>query len=495
MGEGRIKALWVIHSNPAVTLPDADRVRGAVEGCDFVVVSDITERTDTARGADVLLPAAAWAEKSGTVTNSDRTVSRQRAVLAAPGIAQPDWWILAEVAKRMGFDGFDWTSPAEIFREYATLSGIAGSFGRDFDISDFKDISDADYDTLSPFRWPQSASKQGGRFFADGGFYHADGKAKMLALTPRDPASMPDEQRPFRLNTGRLRDQWHTMTRTALSPRLSAHLPEPFVDMHPKDADRLGLKPADLVRLTSPHGTSVLRLRRTTDVAPGDLFVPMHWTGETAPSARIDALVAPVTDPISGQPESKASTVAAEAFPAKWYGFAISATSFDPDCAYWARARTGQGWRAELAGDTIPDDWETYARSLLKQPQTSAQVLKDPKRGTFRIAFYQDEILIAALYIGPEPVDLMRDFLAGLPGTETLWALAGKARGDMPDPGPVVCSCFAVGRNTILREIEEKGLTTVEEIGACLSAGTNCGSCKSELAGLLASVEVSEPAE
>ena len=495
LGEGRIKALWVIHSNPAVTLPDADRVRGAVEGCDFVVVSDITERTDTARGADVLLPAAAWAEKSGTVTNSDRTVSRQRAVLAAPGIAQPDWWILAEVAKRMGFDGFDWTSSAEIFREYATLSGIAGSFGRDFDISDFKDISDADYDTLSPFRWPQSAAKQGGRFFADGGFFHADGKAKMLALTPRDPASMPDEKRPFRLNTGRLRDQWHTMTRTALSPRLSAHLPEPFVDMHPKDADRLGLKPADLVRLTSPHGTSVLRLRRTTDVAPGDLFVPMHWTGETAPSARIDALVAPVTDPISGQPESKASTVAAEAFPAKWYGFAISATSFDPDCAYWARARTGQGWRAELAGDTIPDDWEAYARLLLKQPETSAQVLKDPKRGTFRIAFYQDEILIAALYIGPEPVDLMRDFLAGLPGTETLWALAGKARGDMPDPGPVVCSCFAVGRNTILREIEEKGLTTVEEIGACLSAGTNCGSCKSELAGLLASVEVSEPAE
>ncbi|NVO27287.1 molybdopterin-dependent oxidoreductase [Donghicola sp. C2-DW-16] len=493
LSEGRIKALWVIHSNPAVTLPDADKVRDAVKGCDFVVVSDITERTDTARLADVLLPASAWSEKSGTVTNSDRTISRQRTVLEAPGQAQPDWWIMAQVAQRMGYAGFDWKEPVEIFREYAALSGIAGQFGRDFDISNLSQIDGGAYDAMQPFRWPQGPAKEGGRFFADGAFYHAGGKAKMLALTHRPPVSVQDGARPFRLNTGRLRDQWHTMTRTALSPRLSAHLPEPFVDMHPEDAAHLGLKPADLVRLTSPHGTAILRLRQTDDVAKGDVFVPMHWTGETAPAARIDALVAPVVDPISGQPESKASTVSAEAFVPAWYGFAISTGDLTPDCAYWARARTIQGWRAELAGDATPEDWETYARGLFGLPDADTQVLRDAKRGTFRIAFFDGEILLAAFYAGPQPVILMRDFLAGLPGTETLWALAGQARGDTPDPGPVVCSCFAVGRNTIFREIEGKGLTTVEQIGACLSAGTNCGSCKSELAGLLASVNV--PAE
>ena len=496
LGEGRIRALWVIHSNPAVTLPDADRVRDAIAGCDMVVVSDVTGRTDTARLADVLLPAAAWAEKSGTVTNSDRTVSRQRAVLDPPGQARPDWWILAQVARRMGFAGFDWPGPADIFREHAALSGIAGGLGRDFDISDLAGITDAEYDALAPVRWPRGPAKRGGRFFADGGFYHPGGRARMLPLVPRPPAAMPDAAHPFRLNTGRLRDQWHTMTRTALSPRLSAHLPEPFVDMHPDDAERLGLGPAALVRLESPRGRAVLRLRRTTDVAPGDLFVPMHWTGETAPSARIDALVAPVTDPVSGQPESKAATVAAAPFVAAWHGFAVSTGPLYPDCAYWARARTPAGWRAELAGETVPRDWEAHARALFDLPDAPAQILRNARRDGFRIAFYDGHVLLAAFYAGPEPVALMRDFLAGLPGTETLWALAGRARGDIPDPGPVVCSCFAVGRNTILREIAAKGLHTVEEIGACLSAGTNCGSCKSELADLLAAAapEVSEPA-
>ena len=216
VGDGRIKALWVIHSNPAVTLPDADRVRDAIVACPFVVVSDITGDTDTARLADVLLPAAAWGEKSGTVTNSERLISRQRAVLPAPGEAKPDWWILAEVARRMGWaESFAWHSPAEIFAEYAALSGIAGELGKDFDISALAEISAQGYDKLDPVRWPQSASKQGGRFFANGGFFHPGGKAKMLPLTPRGPAEAPSEARPFRLNTGRLRDQWHTMTRTA----------------------------------------------------------------------------------------------------------------------------------------------------------------------------------------------------------------------------------------------------------------------------------------
>ena len=486
VGDGRIKALWVIHSNPAVTLPDADRVRDAIAACPFVVVSDITGDTDTARLADVLLPAAAWGEKSGTVTNSERLISRQRTVLPAPGEAKPDWWILAEVARRMGWvESFAWTSPAEIFAEYASLSGIAGEFGKDFDISALAEISAQGYDKLDPVRWPQSTSKKGGRFFASGGFFHPGGKAKMLPLTPRGPAEEPSEARPFRLNTGRLRDQWHTMTRTALSPRLSAHLPEPFVDMNPQDVKRLDLEPASLVRLSSPYGSAILRLHQTEDVVSGDFFVPMHWTGMNAPAARVNALVAPVLDPVSGQPESKASTVAAEEFVAAWYGFAISTTHFTPDSEYWARACTNTGYRCELAGLTVPEDWESYARSLFELPDAAMQRMSDNKRGRHSIGLFDGDILLAALYVGSEPVVLMRDFLVGLPGHEAPWALAGQACGDMPDPGPVVCSCYAVGRNTVKRAIANEGLESVDQIGGSLSAGTNCGSCKSELATIL----------
>ena len=221
---GRIKALWIIHTNPAVSMPDADAVAAAIKGCDFVVVSDIT-RTDTTRLADVVLPATAWGEKSGTVTNSDRTISRQRPFLPAPGQARDDWRMIADVAARMGWaDAFGWTSAAEVFAEHAALSGIAGHLGRDFDISG---LAQADYDALPPTRWPVTAQQQGGRFFGQGGFFTPDGRARMLPITPRLPVAQTARRYPFRLNTGRIRDQWHTMTRTALAPRLTQHIQPP----------------------------------------------------------------------------------------------------------------------------------------------------------------------------------------------------------------------------------------------------------------------------
>ncbi|MGY3439344.1 MULTISPECIES: molybdopterin-dependent oxidoreductase [unclassified Marinovum] len=496
VADGRIKALWIIHTNPAVTLPDANRVRDAIKGCDFTVVSDITAETDTARLADVLLPATAWAEKSGTVTNSDRTISRQRSVLPAPGMARADWDILADVGRRMGWrEAFDYETPAEIFREYAALSGIAGYFGRDFDISALRGLEDAEYDALAPARWPLTIRRQGGRFFADGKFFHEDGRAKMLPLRHRPPEARTAPRFPFRLNTGRIRDQWHTMTRTALSPRLSAHLAEPFLDIHPADAAELGLGAADLVTLTSPHGSGILRARITADVRKGDVFAPMHWTGETAPSARIDALVAPVVDPVSGQPESKASVVAIEKLEAEWYGFAVSASAITPECAYWARARTTTGYRAELAGTDKVTDWEAKARALFGLDSAEVTSVIDLQRGVARLAFYQNGTLLAALFIAPSPVAVMRDYLTTLPGADAPYVLTGVTAADQPDPGPVLCSCFSVGVNTILSAIETQGLISVEAIGAALGAGTNCGSCKPELADLLARFDTREAAE
>ncbi len=496
VGDGRIKALWIIHTNPAVSLPEANAVREAIAKCDYTVVSDITAQTDTARLADVLLPATAWAEKDGTVTNSDRTISRQRAVLPPPGQSRADWRILVDVAKRMGFGAaFDYGSEAEIFREYAALSGIAGRFGRDFDISGLSEITDDAYADLTPQRWPVSETRSGGRFFADGQFYHQDSKARFLPVSCKPPATQTEPRYPFRLNTGRLRDQWHTMTRTALSPKLSAHLPEPFVDIHPQDAAALRIKSADLVQLTSRTGQGILRARITRDVKPGQLFAPMHWTGETAPSARIDTLVAAATDPISGQPESKASAVAAKRFDAAWYGFAVSQSPMIHQADYWAQARTAQGYRSELAGCAVIDDWEAEARRLFQAPSASAVTLVDPRRCSARVLLHEGGVVLAALFVAREPLAIMRDYLAAVPGTRDLLALSGRRAGDLPDPGPTLCSCLSVGVNTIINAIEAGEAMSVAAIGASLGAGTNCGSCRPEIATLLQSVLQKEAAE
>ncbi|SIS64526.1 assimilatory nitrate reductase (NADH) alpha subunit apoprotein [Roseivivax lentus] len=496
VADGRIKALWVMHSNPAVTLPEADAVRAAIRASSFAVVSDITAETDTARLADVLLPASAWSEKSGTVTNSDRTISRQRAVRRAPGAARPDWWQMAELGRRLGWRmAFDYAHPVEIFREHAALSGIAGGFGLDFDISGLAGISTQDYDDFAPQRWP-IAARQGGRFFADGRSFHADGKMRMIPVRHRPPAARLAPRFPFRLNTGRIRDQWHTMTRTALSPRLSAHLAEPFVELHPADAAALGIAPDTLVEVTSPTGRAILRALLTDRVQSGEVFAPMHWTGETAPSARIDALVAAVTDPISGQPESKASVCALRPFGAAFYGFAVASGPIAPDTEYWARARSQTGWRVELAGAAPLADWEGWARGLFGLPEAAAQSLIDADRGIARIAFQDDaHRLLAALFVGPEPLALQREHLATRPGTEPGQVLTGRAPAHVPDPGPTLCSCFNVGVNTILTAIEARGLMDVAAVGAALSAGTNCGSCRPEIAALLGAAMRREAAE
>lgn len=487
VASGQIKAIWIIHTNPAVSMPDADAVADALRACPFVVVQDVTAQTDTARLAHVLLPATAWGEKEGTVTNSDRTISRQRRVLPVPEGARDDWAILAGVAQRMGFQGFDWPDAAAIFREYAGLSGVAGALGSDFDISDLKGISDADYAELAPFTWPQNARQKGGRFFGEGRFHTPDGRARMIPVTPRLPAPLAPGE--FRLNTGRIRDQWHTMTRTAKSARLSQHLAEPFLQIHPSDAASLGIGPAELVSATTPQGDAILRALVTEAVVPGQVFAPMHWTAETASAARIDALIPGRVDPISGQPDSKAAAVRLSRFAACWYGFAVSLADVTPKAEYWAKARTDKGWRLELAGLT-PRDWAPWACELFGLSDPA--VVTDPARGLTRLAFHEGDRLAAALFIAPEPVALARDHLSGLLGEKRPMALAGRPGADQPDPGPTICACMKVGRNTILRAIAQ-GCRSVEALGSALGAGTSCGSCRPELNALL--TPMSEAAE
>ena len=263
IGEGRVKAVWIMATNPLVSLPDSDRVREALSKCPLVVVSDCVASNDTLKSAHVALPATTWGEKDGTVTNSERCISRQRAFIPAPGEARADWRIVADVAKAMGFSGFEYAGVGDVFREHAALSGFENSGGRAFDISALSEMSDADFDALAPFQWPlrRGATAPTARLFGDGGFLHADGRARLIAVEPRPPLGRTDAGRPLMLNTGRVRDHWHTMTRTARSARLSQHVFEPYAELHPDDARRYGVTDGDLAELNSARGRMIARVR------------------------------------------------------------------------------------------------------------------------------------------------------------------------------------------------------------------------------------------
>jgi assimilatory nitrate reductase catalytic subunit len=491
---GAVKAIWIMSTNPVVSMPHAERVRRALLGCELVVVSDCVRDTDTTRCAHVLLPAASWGEKSGTVTNSERRISRQRSFMPPPGEARPDWWIVAQAARRMGFGAaFDYDGPAAIFREHARLSAFETDGARAFDIGAVAAISDAGYDTLQPFQWPHPASGAAPRrLFADGRFFTPSRKAQLVPTPPRAPARQPDADHPLVLNTGRVRDQWHTMTRTGKSPRLSAHHAEPFVQLHPLDAARFGLALGDLAQVASAAASIVVRVEITDAVTPGQAFVPMHWGGVFASNARVCSLIPAAVDAISGQPELKAAPVRVRRYLPKWYGFALTRAPLElPATSYRAVSRGSGCWRYELAGDELPASWPTWADGVLGA--TPARIeLTDTAGGRYRGASVEGQRLVACVFVATAKSLPSRTWLATLfraeplSDADRLAILAGRAPKGSLEAGPVVCSCFAVGRSTLLRAIRGDKLVTVEQIGKALRAGTNCGSCVPELKGLLA---------
>ncbi len=506
VADGRIKALWVMATNPAVSLPDADRVRDAIKACPFVAVSDVTRATETAAMAHVLLPAQAWGEKEGTVTNSERRISRQRAFLTIPEDVRADWWMVSQVATRLGHgDAFDYAGPADIFREYAALTARANAaLARDLDIGAMAAIDDGAYDALSPTLWPQrTEGVSEDRFFADGGFFTSDGRGRFIAVTDRVPATATDIAYPLILNTGRIRDQWHTMTRTGLSPALSQHLAEPFLEIAPEDAERLGLGPAMLARVTSPQGECLVRALITRRVKSGQVFMPMHWNDQWSGKARADALVASHVDPVSGQPEAKYTPVSVTPFAAGFYGFAVTDRRPDPAGAdYWALARAEGGWRLELAGASPPEDWAVWAAAVLGFEATDDTIRvmasEDRAAGGYRMAAFRGVDLVGALFAAKDPVAVDRAWLTGkltenvatLP--ERIAILAGRRAADKNDPGAIVCTCMFVGANDIRRAILDQGCTTVDAVGACTGAGITCGSCRPEIEVLIADAELRE---
>ena len=498
---GSVKAVWIMATNPVVSMPDADRVRRALQRCELVIVSDAVRDTDTTAYAHVLLPAAAWGEKSGTVTNSERRISRQRAFLAPPGDARPDWWLVTEVAHRMGFGAaFPYRGAADIFREHARLSAFENDGARAFDIGALAEIGDADYDALAPMQWPLPAGVSAPqRLFADGRFFTPDGKARFVATEPRAPQNLPSADLPLVLNTGRIRDQWHTMTRTGKSPRLAAHNPEPFVQLHPVDSQRCGITGGDLAEVSAQGERVLARVEVTTDVRAGTLFMPMHWSNQFASSARVGALIAAVTDPVSGQPELKHTPVRVRRYAPAWYGFALLREPLEPrDCTYLARVRGHGFWRYELAGEQLPASWPEWANAVLGPPAERIE-LHDRAGGRYRGANLADGRLQACFFVAPTKQLPSRTWLGGLFAHEALddsaraAILAGRPAKPGEETGPIVCSCFSVGRSTLLRAIRTQELVTADHIGKALRAGTNCGSCIPELKALLAEAHAETP--
>ena len=501
VADGRIKAIWIMGTNPVVSLPDADAARAALHRCPLVVVSDAVADTDTVRLAHVKLPALTWGEKEGTVTNSERRISRQRTFLPLPGEAKPDWWAVIQVARRMGFSAlFPLESPAAIFREHAALSGFENEAGsrRDFDISALAGLTDADYDALQPVQWPlpRGATTGVARLFGAGGFFTADGKARCVAIGERAPVHAVDDSFPLVLNSGRIRDQWHTMTRTGKTARLTGHIPEPYIEMHPVDALACGVSENMLARVHSRWGEVIVRVRTSVEQQPGNVFVPMHWGSPLAPRGRINAAVNPVVDPLSGQPESKHTPVRVQAYRPRWHGFLLSRAAIDPPAVeYRVSVREQTCWRYELAGEAAIDDWPAWAHGLPgDDPDREWLEFADVGTGRYRGAVLVDGSLRACLFVAPTHELPPRGWLAGLFAVQELGSaeraslLAGRPGGGQRDCGRIVCACFGVGLNTLTTAIRERGLATPEAIGTTLKAGTNCGSCLPELRQLIAQV-------
>jgi len=483
IARGEIKALWVMATNPAVSLPRAGAVREALGKLELFVVSENVISNDTVNaGAQVLLPAAAWGEKDGTVTNSERRISRQRAFLPLPGEARPDWRIVTDVAQRLGFaDAFAYTSAADIFREHAALSAFENDRTRDFDLGGLATISDQDFDALEPVQWPLRKGEEPAehRFFAEGGFFTPDRRARFIAPEPPALKEPISSAYPLRLNTGRIRDQWHTMTRSGLSPRLATHLPEPFVEVNPDDAEAAGLSDGGFARVATAHGSCILKVIVSESQRPGSLFVPIHWSDQTASCARVGELVSAQTDPYSGQPEAKATPAAIEPVTFSLRGFARAHAPLAlPEDTWWARVASAGGIEYRLATNRGPMLWHDFAYRSLGGEARMAERLEGQ---SYHAASFVEGEFNGRICLAPAnaavPALTATDAEDGTPFT-----IAAQANVECE---PIVCACFGVGVEAVRGAVQSGTARTVADIGKTLRAGTNCGSCLPELKRML----------
>ena len=498
IARGTIKALWVMGTNPVVSMPRAGAVRAALQKLDLFVVSDNVLSNDTIEaGAQILLPAAAWGEKDGTVTNSERRISRQRPFLQPPGEARPDWWIVSAAARRLGFGrAFDYRGPADIFREHAALSAFENDGQRDFDIGALASLPDEAYDALDPVMWPARVGEtpHERRFFAAGAFFTSDRRASFIAPAPPRLHAETTRSLPLRLNTGRLRDQWHTMTRTGTSPRLCAHSPEPCIEIHPADAKMAKLAEGGFAKATTRYGSAIFKVSLQPGQQQGSVFAPIHWSDATAAHAGVGSLVIAAADPYSGQPEAKATPVQLEPVHYAYRGFVLTRDPVTLPAGTWfARVAVAGGDGVLFATNEPPAVWHDLGRRFLPAHGEIAEFV-DHARGVVRLAAYRAGRLDGVLFVGPAQApprwDVVRSLFAFgiLDERERRTLLSGRDGGGAVETGPVICVCFNVGLSAISEAIKDGGIKSVADLGRTLRAGTNCGSCIPELRTIIARV-------
>lgn len=488
--EGRIKAIWIIGTNPVVSMPDADLVRRALLRCEQVVVSDCMAKTDTTACANVLLPATGWAEKDGTVTNSERVISRQRGFLAPPGESRHDWQIICAVARAMGFEqDFAFNSPSEIFAEHAALSGYENKGQRYFNISGLAHLSATQYQQLEPVRWPciEGQQEQSPRLFSDGRFNTPSGRARMLPITPQAPLNKVSEEYPLILNTGRIRDQWHTMTRTGKTSRLLNHIDQPYIELALADAEEYGIAEQDLVEIRSPQGRCLVKAKLSSNQRPGSVFMPIHWSAQFASAARVDSLFTSIKDPLSGQPEAKHCPVQIGKVDSHWQAVLITEQSLATlPCEYWCKIPLPNGFRYELSGAQLPADWKSWLAQLI---EPCDDLIELNSASTYRMVSFQQQrptqLFFASTGALPSSAWLSKQFQQSIDTpAQRMSLLAGKPMDNKDECGAIICSCFEVGEHTIRQAIRQ-GANSTDKLAAQLKCGSNCGSCLPEIRAIL----------
>ncbi|MFW7381539.1 MAG: molybdopterin oxidoreductase family protein [Oligoflexus sp.] len=444
MARGEIKAIWIIATNPLVSLPNRQQIAAALQRCDFVIISECFHSNESLAFADMVLPASTWGEKDGTVTNSERCISRQRAFLAPVGDSLPDWLWICEVARKMGYaENFLYQKPADIFRSHAGLSAYQNNGQRSFDISGLMHITDDEYESLQPIQWPvnQQFPQGTARLFADGRYWTPSGKPRMQAIKLIEPKSADF---PIVLLTGRNKDQWHSMTRTSRIKQLNQDEPYPSCLIHPKDLEnymlRHGLPNKPLfVYLHSPKGKLIVRLCGDSSIQRGSLFLPFHWGREFGENLSVNSLSTDVVDPISGQPELKWTPVRLSPCDMAYHGMMLSKQHYRHLAVSWWCRSPGGAFQSYCFADEhkIDNYWQWLAGFLNERVIASEWAyVMDSNRQNFRtyrmqngeinciiwLAAVQDQLDISGwnrAAIQQKPVS--REFRQALLSGESCW--------------------------------------------------------------------------
>ncbi|MDO6425819.1 nitrate reductase [Thalassotalea sp. 1_MG-2023] len=490
IADKKIKAVWIMATNPAVSLPNTTKIKQALSQCDFVVVSDCVANNDTLEFAEVKLPATGWGEKDGIVTNSERRMSRQRASQFASGQARHDWQIICDVAKAMGFDGFNYQHQQEIFTEFAQLTGVDNQAKnrRLFDISGLGQLSIAQYNNMMPIQWPVTTENpQGGeQIFNDGRYVNDDLNAKFYPVVPSLPKQQTSNEFPWVLNTGRLRDQWHSMTRTSIAASLNEHTSKPYVYVSHQDGALLALKDDQIVKVSSAQGSIEVAVKLSSVMRKGQVFIPIHWNKQFAANATVATLFQGVVDPISGQPESKHVGVKIEAIDYQSFGEIYVNNAIKITSEYWLKTGLKHSDYWQLASQSLIS-FESLQQSIEIAGEWICQSQQGGKQFQF-ICLQEGQIKIAGYFSTTAPV-ISQPWIDQLfeqkkLTVEQIQSLLTKQSPEDAEATRKVCSCFSVSKGEVITAIVQ-GCQSVMALGKALKCGTNCGSCKPELQALL----------